>query len=107
MRLDQKQIQQLHEVLLEYFKDNQYELYLYGSRIHDHLRGGDIDLVFIADQASVQLFKEKCLEILVKIKSKKSVGQRKIDLKALTPDQLESDPFFKTIQSELKLLTSN
>lgn len=84
MRLSQEQVQAIHQVLKPIWKSIPYRLFLYGSRVHDHLKGGDIDILILTDQIGVNLFKEQELNLLVQIKKQKSIGQRRLDLKAAT-----------------------
>ncbi len=104
MRLDPEQVQHFHKIIKKYFKKNPYALYLYGSRVHDHLKGGDIDLFIETDDQGVQLFNKFSLDILVEIKGNPHVGQRRIDLKAVTPEQIKSSAFLKHAQENAILL---
>jgi hypothetical protein len=54
-------------------------LYLYGSRINENLKGGDIDLLIISkDNKSYNDLIDKKFDIIVNIK--KNIGDQKIDL---------------------------
>ena len=52
------------------------EIYLFGSRVDDQRRGGDIDL-YLLPKTSRDLMKKK-IEFLVLLKAK--IGQQKIDV---------------------------
>lgn len=97
MRLSSDQVAQLHSVLKLQFKEIPYKLFLYGSRAVDNLKGGDIDLLIIAEQAGVDFFLNHELEILVQIKKQPAIGQRRIDIKAATEDAFKSEPFLRAI----------
>ncbi len=101
MRITDQQIRQFHEVLKRFFGTTEYKLFLYGSRLHDHLKGGDIDLLIVTTDDGVDLFKEIHLDLLVELKKKPDIGQRRIDLKAATSHHLCIDPFLITIKDEL------
>lgn len=104
MRITDLQVTQIHEAIKKFFGKTEYNLFLYGSRVHDHLKGGDIDLLLVTTDEGVKLFKEIHLDLLVDLKKKSEIGQRRIDLKAATASDLLRDPFLKTIQDELVLI---
>lgn len=97
MRLSNEQVKQIHQVLQTELKGCSYRLYLYGSRVHDDFKGGDIDLLIVTDANGLAIFKEKELALLVKIKKQSAIGQRRIDLKAALSEDLEKVPFLKEI----------
>jgi predicted nucleotidyltransferase len=76
MRLTEYQQEQIHNSLFEVF-GNKIEIILFGSRVNDAAKGGDIDLLVEADSDDNELYlkKLKALTLL-----KKRLGDRKIDL---------------------------
>lgn len=72
----------------EYFND--FHLYLFGSRVNDTKKGGDIDL-FIDSKEEVSL--QTQMDFLKKLY--KNVTQKKIDLVVQTPSQKDK-AIFKT-----------
>ena len=66
------------EVILKSFKDvfDGGEVYLFGSRVDDTKKGGDIDLYLVVND-KINIFKKK-LKFLAKIK--KVLGEQKIDV---------------------------
>ena len=74
MRLTQKQLKAIDESFKEVFKSG--SIYLFGSRVDDNLKGGDIDL-YIDTDAKDNLF-EKKISFLVSLKRK--IGEQKIDV---------------------------
>lgn len=101
MRVSADQIAQFHTVLELFLKPHDYELFLFGSRAHDHLLGGDIDLLVITTDAGVTAFNLKHLDILVHLKKQSSIGDRRIDIKAATKSDLITQPFLKMISEDL------
>jgi predicted nucleotidyltransferase len=101
LRISSEQIIQIHESIKFFFRETEYTLYLYGSRTKDYLKGGDIDLLLLTTDKGVILFKKFNLDILIKIKKNSIIGDRRIDLKAATPEDLNKDPFLKLIKDEL------
>lgn len=99
MRLTPQQVSSLISAITPFIQQKQIELRLYGSRIHDHLKGGDIDLLLITQEEIVanKLREEKHL-LLAQIK--KYLGEQKIDLTITTSQEINNDPFLKLILPE-------
>ena len=74
MRLSEKQHTTIRNTFLEVFKIG--EIYLFGSRVDDSKKGGDIDL-YIVSTCKENLASKK-IEFLVKLKS--IIGEQKIDV---------------------------
>jgi len=75
MRLTKVEIMYIQEVFKEIFKKG--EIFLFGSRIDDTLKGGDIDL-FVTTNSRKDNNLEKKLDFLALLKQK--IGDQKIDL---------------------------
>jgi uncharacterized protein len=67
------------------------DIYLYGSRADDRLKGGDIDVLAIGPDFE---WMDK-IDILIAIKSR--IGEQRIDLKLLTPEEAAEDAFVQSI----------
>ena len=80
----------------------QAKLYLYGSRVHDHLKGGDIDLLLVVPGTRIKVLYEHKYRILSEIKH--HLGQQRIDLTISTQSDLENNAFLKTIYPTAVLL---
>ncbi len=106
MRIKSDQVEAIHQSIKFFFAEIKYDLFLYGSRTKDQLKGGDIDLLIVTNTEGVALFNSKHLEILVLLKKQPHIGQRRIDLKAATPDRLKTDPFLNSISDSLLALNS-
>ena len=74
MRLKLKEIEAIISTFQEVFKSG--DIYLFGSRVDDTLRGGDIDLYIDTDDKD-NLFDKK-INFLVSLKQK--IGEQKIDV---------------------------
>lgn len=101
MRLTKEQAEQLYLSIKSFLGNLEFELFLYGSRVNDQLAGGDIDLLIITSSEGVRAFEKYRLDILVAMKKKKSIGQRRIDIKAAKVEDLQKDPFLIQISSQL------
>ena len=86
MRLSEEERTAIVEGIEDFISDGtSAELLLFGSRVDESLRGGDIDLaIIIHEQTKAEELKKIDYKILAKLKTHKSIGDRKIDLKILT-----------------------
>ena len=66
-------------------------IYLYGSRVDDRLKGGDIDLLVVAPEVKW----EDKIDILLAIKGR--IGEQRIDLKLVRPAEAEEDAFVRAV----------
>ncbi|MEB3299009.1 MAG: nucleotidyltransferase domain-containing protein [Candidatus Sericytochromatia bacterium] len=95
MRLTVADRKGLVEAARETF-DGPWSLRLFGSRLDDQQRGGDIDLILLlpdADNATRAM--QAKARFLVKAKAK--VGDRRIDLVIGSAEQARTDPFLRQI----------
>lgn len=74
MRITSKQHQAIKKYFLEVFKKG--KIYLFGSRVDDNAKGGDIDL-YVVTAEQKDLVRKK-ITFLAKLK--KEIGEQKIDL---------------------------
>ena len=74
MRLTAYQQQSIKKHFLEVFKEG--EIYLFGSRVDNSAKGGDIDLYLIVPNLKKLAFKR--VEFLVSLK--RDIGEQKIDV---------------------------
>lgn len=74
MRLNENYIKVIKKSFFEVF--NQGEIYLFGSRVDDSKKGGDIDLYLVVEN-KINMFKNK-IKFLAKIK--RELGEQKIDV---------------------------
>lgn len=82
MRLTKFQYRSIKNTFLEVFEKG--EIYLFGSRVDDNKKGGDIDLYIKTDQNNLQ---RKKIKFLAKLKQQ--IGEQKIDVVfSKTPHQL-------------------
>lgn len=77
MRLTSSQIKSIKQVAAEVMGD-QARLMLFGSRVDDTRRGGDIDLYVAAPVLPPQAQQATKLKLLVKLKQQ--IGEQRIDL---------------------------
>lgn len=94
MRLNAQEVNGILKAIHRITGSIKTDLYLYGSRVDDTKKGGDIDLLLIVydTQSKAKLLSEKHL-MTSQIKS--NIGDQKIDLKIALEDELEQDPFLK------------
>lgn len=82
----------------KYFFGNEINLYLFGSRVYDKKKGGDIDLYLESEQIINMQTQIKFLTAIYK-----DVTQRKVDLLVKTPSS-KNLPIYKTAKKEGILL---
>lgn len=75
MRLKEENIEYIKKVAISIFGNNM-SVYLFGSRVDDKKRGGDIDL-YIETDVKEDLFRKK---VAMLIQLNKAFGDQKIDL---------------------------
>ena len=86
MRLTPYQINAIKETAIGVFGP-QVEVHLFGSRLDDTRRGGDIDLYLKGVTKSPSISEQK-IQFLVQLKSR--IGEQRIDLLLLT-DKMDSN----------------
>ena len=91
MRLSEKEVLFIKNIIK--VKDPQARIFLYGSRIDDNLKGGDIDIFIISE---VMGFSDK-IDILIELEKK--LGDRRIDLSIHSSKSIKKNAFFKSIKS--------
>lgn len=69
-------------------------VYLYGSRVHEHLKGGDIDLLVLCEGIAFGNEVDMLLAI------KRRIGDQKVDLTVASPGHAHQDPFLQSILPE-------
>ncbi|OJV38345.1 MAG: hypothetical protein BGO29_15380 [Bacteroidales bacterium 36-12] len=100
MRLTKDEINAIVLLAKKHFSDT-VKVYLFGSRVDDNLRGGDIDLLIHAEEAYYTLNNE----IRYSIDLQRSIGERKIDIVFDDSKLKQRESFYKSIHNTKKLLT--
>jgi len=91
MRLTPEQIFAIRSTVAETFGDTA-SIWLFGSRIDDNKRGGDIDLLIETSQSEVTAIVRAELAFLTKLKMK--LGEQKIDVLVDYPTRHYTPPIF-------------
>ena len=77
MRLRENEIQAIKTTFKEVFRDG--DIYLFGSRVDDEKKGGDIDLyIDLEERLPYSVVFSKKIDFLVELKDK--IGEQKIDV---------------------------
>jgi len=103
MRLSEFEIQAIQTLSKKHF-GQMSRVFLFGSRVDDTLKGGDIDLFVSSDEASYLNIENK-IRFLVDLK--KTIGDRKIDVVLDTPSVRLRASFYKTIELSRIELTAH
>jgi uncharacterized protein len=90
MRLSKSEIQIITSSILKLDK-NAY-IYLFGSRVDDLKKGGDIDLLILSETLKAS---DK-LDLLIDLKAK--LGDQKLDLLIKNNSQYEADLFCQSLE---------
>ena len=93
MRLTKKEISTIKENVLSF--DEDAKIFLFGSRLNNHAKGGDIDILVISEKIG---FSEK---IKIKTGIFKEIDEQKLDL-VIKKDF--NDIFVKLIEADLQWL---
>jgi predicted nucleotidyltransferase len=88
MRLQTIQIESIKKTVKKKFGPSS-RVWLFGSRVDDNARGGDIDLYVNADLSEDELFVKK-IEAVTEIQF--AIGERKIDIVTYAGDDIEKAP---------------
>jgi predicted nucleotidyltransferase len=96
MRLSDNVQKSIREAIYAIMIDIPYSLWLFGSRVDDSKRGGDIDLLIVVE-TEAQLAAAQKLEIRLLVLLKEKIGEQKIDLVFATRNRLDADPFIAGI----------
>lgn len=92
MRLTPKELEVIIASAKNVTNGTSAELRLYGSRIDDSLKGGDIDLILIVqEEKNKQKLLNMKLDMLVEIKM--AIDEQKIDLSVVNKDSISKDSF--------------
>lgn len=94
MRLSAKEITHIIDAITNYL-NHSFELRLYGSRLDDNAKGGDIDLLLIVNNDEVEQATWNKHRLLANIKQ--DIGDQKIDLTISSKSLIQSNPFLKMI----------
>jgi len=95
MRLTTFEIQAIHDLAQKNF-GKMARVYLFGSRVNNDLKGGDIDLFVSCDDENI-LTTQKKIQLLVDLK--KSIGDRKIDIVLDNASTRSRESFYHSIIS--------
>jgi predicted nucleotidyltransferase len=93
MRIKQEEIKTITSAILE--NDPLAKIYLFGSRVNDNVKGGDIDILVLSDRLT---FKDK---LKIKARIFKTMEDQKIDILIFKD---VSDPFVRLVMENAVML---
>lgn len=103
MRLTPDQQRAIREVAESLLGEALLQVYLYGSRTQDNLKGGDIDLIFLVKNGQNSKLPSP-YALTNELKKQPSIGDQRIDLKIITKQEIENDPFLRGLQNSFVAL---
>lgn len=95
MRLNSKDRYLIKQTI--YQLDPQAQVYLFGSRVDDNKKGGDIDLLVLSTHLGATTTQRQ-----IKLKLYELLGEQKIDL--IIAPKASTNPFVKLVLEEAMLL---
>lgn len=101
MRLAQIYIKRFQQYL-DSIVGSKYELYLFGSRVSDLKKGGDIDLLLVHENEKV-ISDLKLASAKIKVRLCDLADDQKVDILFCTIADLTHDPFIKTLKDKILL----
>lgn len=84
MRLSQHEITSIKNTVADF--DSHAKVYLFGSRVDDNKRGGDIDLLIISKTIDLET------KLRIRVRLYDLIGEQKIDI-VVAKDEKTTDPF--------------
>ncbi len=103
MRLSKREcrvlIDTFQEQLVELGLVGEAKLFLFGSRVDDSKRGGDIDLLILAPVERVNELRERRVQLINRFHEK--LDEQRIDVTVTSPDCIKSDEFFASIADHM------
>ncbi len=103
MRLSIEEQNSIIRVFEAYIGHAKAELRLYGSRIKDDAKGGDIDLMLLVENhKNYNTIVSQKIDIILDLKE--VLGDQKIDLLIDLQSELDVKPFLKIIYPQSKIL---
>ena len=103
MRISSAEINAIVQAITPFISPNSAELRLYGSRVHAHLKGGDLDLLLLVEEPEIaDALKLQKHHLLAEIK--KQLGDRKIDVLFASREEILTQAFIDLIFQESVLL---
>ncbi len=99
MRLSSKEVAAIKTAFSNIFPREDYTLYLFGSRVHDDRKGGDIDLLVVTSAAYRELFVNSKAKVRLKIFE--NIPEQRIDITVAMPEELQTDVFLQSIREDL------
>lgn len=89
MRLSNQQVSAIKDIAAECFGDG-VRVYLFGSRVNDNDRGGDIDLYIELDEGELAAVLAAKYEFLARLKQR--IGDQRIDVVVNSPARRHPPP---------------
>jgi hypothetical protein len=96
MRLTHSEIAEIKKAIIKSMPHENFQLFLFGSRIDESKKGGDIDLLLVVDEPLKDVLLRQKHVLLAEIKD--AIGDQKVDLIIATAQDITKDPFLESIQ---------
>ena len=98
MRITNSEISLIHSVLKKHLTDINHTVYLFGSRLDDQKKGGDIDLLLKVDFSDFAKIYD--IKYLIKFDLESDLGDQRVDLTLITNQKIQDDFFINTVMTK-------
>lgn len=99
MRLNEKEIKCIINSFYEVLENPFGALYLFGSRVDNAKKGGDIDLLLITPEEYLSHYRSIKSRISHAIQDR--IGEQKIDITVVSADQMKNDEFLLSLTDKI------
>lgn len=96
MRLKPDQLEKIKKYAIEIFGKD-CKVYIFGSRIDNKKKGGDID-IFIETNSDIESIQQKKIKLIIQLI--KTLGEQKIDIIVFNPNLMKNLPIYNIAKKE-------
>lgn len=98
MRLLDKEVMAIKKACLRCFPNKKFKICLYGSRVRDDLKGGDVDVFLLSPDLWSTEEQSKIISFLSYLKNETEFTDQKINFSLVSEEELAADSFWKSVK---------
>jgi hypothetical protein len=103
MRVTAEQVKVIKDIFSEEVQETTYEIYLYGQRLDDRLKGGAVDLFVESPGIWSDEDQQKVKVILERYKATPCMSHLKVNMTLLSSKQRLQDTFWRNVTRAVRL----